>query len=249
MMRDLLEPSGKTDITKYCATIDGAIGGKQGLFPKVPIAIIADEHIVMRQCLKVIFHHQSSLEVAADTGDGRVALELCRKLQPDIVITDLHLASLDGLDVIAQISRRWPRIGVLVLSGVISEARAAEALDAGAQAYVLKQSSVETLHKALASILRNREYVDERLSLAEVVALRHQKQSGNQADARNRLTSRERQVLKLIAEGEKNREIAEKLTISKKTVESHRMNLMQKLEAHNAAELSKWARRLGLMGE
>ncbi|RQS41754.1 response regulator [Burkholderia sp. Bp8986] len=235
-------------INRYsCA--EASAKGAPAVFSRPLKIIIADEHIIVRECLREVLQRHISIDIVADTGDGRIALEMCRKILPDIVIMDLILQSLDGLEVIAHIKRRWTGIRVLVLSGLVSEARAATALNAGASGYVLKHSNFGAILEALNAIQQNRNYIDGHLNMSEVLALCQNAARGHREDARGRLTSRERQILKLIAEGEKNREIADKLAISFKTVESHRMNMMQKLEAHNAADLSKWARRLGLIDE
>ncbi|MFL9989173.1 response regulator [Paraburkholderia sediminicola] len=227
----------------------GTVGGERGAGEpyRASRILIVDEHRVVREGLKAILPRYLNLEVVADTGDGYEALKLCRTTQPDLIIMELSLSSLSGLDMIALVRRRFPQVRILVLSGRLSEEDAASAMDAGAYGYVLKQSGIETLKDALVAVLGGRCYIDPQLKMDEILALRQQGTFERRHEARNRLTVRERQILKLIAEGERNKEIAEKLTISKKTVESHRTNMMQKLEAHNAAELSQWARRLGLI--
>lgn len=211
--------------------------------------LIADEHAVVRDGLKALLERDQNLKVIGEAGDGYVALELCRALCPDVVILDLYLPSLGGLEAISLIRRRFPRVRILVLSSVFSEERAAAALDAGAHAYVLKASGIATLNTAIAELSAGLQYLDPMLDVHQVNSMRRSNPDAKKGDSKARLTPRERQILKLIAEGERNRDIAERLTISKKTVETHRLNMMQKLNAHNAAELSQWARRLGLMSD
>ncbi|WP_185733865.1 LuxR C-terminal-related transcriptional regulator [Burkholderia sp. Bp8986] len=206
-----------------------------------------DEHDLVREGFKAILLRYVNLEVIADTGDGYEALKLCRTLHPDLIMMELSLSSLSGLDVISLVRRRFPKIRILVLSGRLYEDGAAAATDAGAEGYILKQSGIDTLKSALSTVLSGRCYIDPQLNSDEILALRRQGKFERRCEVRNRLTLRERQILKLIAEGERNKEIAEKLAISRKTVESHRANMMQKLEAHSAVELAQWARRLGLV--
>ena len=214
---------------------------------RVPRLLIVDQHSIVREGMKAILRCHTRIEIIGEAGDGYSALELCRTMEPDIIIMGLNLPALNGLELISLVCRRFTRVRILVLSGEISEQRAAAAFDQGAHGYVLKQSSIDKVKEALLAVQRGRTYIDPYLSVDEIFALRQQTGPGRREDAHNQLTARERQVLKLIAEGGRNREIAERLHVSKKTVESHRSNLMQKLQAHNAAELSQWARRLGLI--
>jgi two-component system secretion response regulator SsrB len=210
--------------------------------------LVVDDHAVMREGLKSLLRGNPALTVIGEAADGHDAVSACIKLNPDLVLMDLQLASLDGIDAIVTIRRRRPQTRVVVLSSLPSENRAAEALRAGAHAYVLKRSSLEKLLAALHAVRDNRAYLDPAINLDQVDAMRRSAVDGHpDAWAASGLTPRERQILKLIAEGNRNREIAERLSISFKTVETHRMKLMRKLDAHNAAELSQWARRLGLV--
>jgi two-component system secretion response regulator SsrB len=222
------------------------LAGHRPLIQKV---VIVDEHAVVRDGLKALLAAQADVLVIGETGDGYEALVLCRSMQPDVVIMDLHLPSLGGLELISLIRRRCPRVRILVLSGTVSEQRAAAALDSGAHGYVLKVSNIGTVKTALNELRKDAVYIDPLLSLQQIAGMRETGGEARGANTKWRLTQRERQILKLIAEGERNRDIAERLTISQKTVETHRLNMMQKLQAHNAAELSQWARRLGLMSD
>ena len=173
-------------------------------------------------------------------------LAACRAHRPDIVVTELQLPSLDGIDAIRTIRRRWPDTRILVLSATTTEIRVAEALNAGAHGYVLKRSSSDTLLKAVHALRAGQQYIDAALNLGQIESMRQQTIKVGTRVSSASLTTRERQVLKLIAEGGRNRDIAERLTISQKTVETHRLNMMQKLDAHNIAELVQWAHRLGI---
>ncbi|VWC63911.1 two-component response regulator [Burkholderia lata] len=147
---------------------------------------------------------------------------------------------MDGIDVIHQLRRRWEALRIVVVTASTEEHRSRAAVAAGALAYVLKQSPRHILLAALQHAALGKSYIDIAL---KVEAL----DTGGRARGETSLTLRERQVLKLVAEGRRNREVAELLSISLKTVETHRLNLMRKLDAHNAAELSNWARRLGFL--
>jgi two-component system secretion response regulator SsrB len=181
------------------------------------------------------------LTVAGEAEDGQQAIALCRALQPDLVLMDLNMPLL-GVSALSLIARRWPAILIIALTSTVSEHNAALALEAGAVGYVLKRSRREDLLQAIAQVRLGKIYIDSGLDAAQVMALR----GGGQA-AGISLTGRERQVLKLVAEGARNRDVAEILCIGLKTVETHRLNLMRKLDAHNAADMTQWAYRLGLL--
>jgi two-component system secretion response regulator SsrB len=147
---------------------------------------------------------------------------------------------MNGIEVISQLRRRWPALVIVVFTADAAEFRAREALDAGASGYVLKTGSKETLLTALATTVRGERFLDPALDRTLICA-------ASDSSERTVLTGRERQILQLVAEGARNRDIAEKLNISIKTVETHRLNLMRKLNAHKAVELANWAHRLGLV--
>ena len=208
--------------------------------------LLVDDHQLMRQGVRALLASCSNIEVVvAEAADGRSAINACREFQPDVVLMDLSLPEIDGIESLRLIRRRWPEIRVLALTSVGEERRAAEALDAGAHGYVLKRSSGEALIAAILGSNHESCYIDPALDASQVAALRGDT-SGNCGVV---LTPREKQILKLVAEGSRNRDIAEKLIISLKTVETHRLNVMRKLNAHNAAELAQWARRLGILDD
>ncbi len=210
--------------------------------------VLVDDHAVMREGLKsLLTKADPTVDIVGEAADGHAAVHACLQLHPDLVLMDLQLRSLDGVDAIATIRRRWPCIRVIVLAGLHSENRAAAALRAGAHAYVLKRSNLEKLMAALHAVRQDMAYLDPDIDLEQVDAMRRAEGDDGGHLAAAGLTPRERQILKLVAEGHTNRRVAERLSISLKTVETHRMNLMRKLDAHNVAALSKWARRLGLV--
>ncbi|AQY66422.1 response regulator [Pseudomonas veronii] len=207
--------------------------------------LLVDDHAMIREGLCALLADVPELNVAGEAEDGQQAVAMCRALQPDLVLMDLNMPLLDGVSALTLIARRWPAILIIALTSTVSEHNAALALEAGAVGYVLKRSRREDLLQAIAQVRAGRIYIDAGLDAAQVMALRG---AGHTASGVG-LTGRERQVLKLVAEGARNRDVAEILCIGLKTVETHRLNLMKKLDAHNAADMTQWAYRLGLLGE
>lgn len=207
--------------------------------------LIVDDHSLMREGLRILLSEIPNVTVVAEAADGRDAITLCRSIQPSIVLMDLTLPELDGIEAIRQIHRRFPEIRILALTATATEIRAAEALNAGASGYVLKRSGKKELLNAIEAVIQGRVYLDPALDETQIEALI----TDPNKNTHHALTARERQVLKLVAQGNPNRLIAEVLVVSPKTVETHRLNLMQKLDAHNAAELTRWAYRLGLLND
>ncbi|RKT98825.1 DNA-binding response regulator [Burkholderia sp. Nafp2/4-1b] len=201
--------------------------------------LIAEDHPLLRLGLKNLLDTSPPLSVVDEVGNGLEVYRACQRLNPDIVLLDLGLPGMNGLDVIYQLRRRWRDLGILVVTAETAEHRAITALATGANGYMLKNSSKQTLLNAIWKVWRGQTAIDPALNLTQIT-------TKAAPDCSVKLTPRERQVLKLISEGCRNRDIAEKLTITIKTVETHRLNLMRKLDAHNAAELANWAHRLGL---
>ncbi|WP_279451957.1 two component system response regulator [Aeromonas dhakensis] len=202
--------------------------------------LIVEDHALLIDGIRNLLANQPRYVVVGAVSDGLAVYEACQRLTPDMVLLDLGLPGMDGIDVIHQLRRRWESLRIVVVTASSEEHRGREALAAGALAYVLKQSPQQTLLAALQHAAIGKRFVDPALKLETL-------ESAQSSGAETPLTLRERQILKLVAEGKRNRDIAELLSISLKTVETHRLNLMRKLDAHNAAELSNWARRLGLL--
>ncbi|ENY71218.1 two component system sensor kinase SsrB [Aeromonas diversa CDC 2478-85] len=202
--------------------------------------LIVEDHALLIDGIRHLLANQPRYDVVGAVSDGLAVYEACQKLTPDMVLLDLGLPGMDGIDVIHQLRRRWEALRIVVVTASSEERRGRDALAAGALAYVLKQSTQQTLLAALQHAAIGKRFVDPALRLETL-------ESSESSGAETPLTLRERQILKLVSEGKRNRDIAELLSISLKTVETHRLNLMRKLDAHNAAELSNWARRLGLL--
>jgi DNA-binding NarL/FixJ family response regulator len=208
----------------------------------VPIRIlIAEDQQLVRQGLAALLKAED-IEIVGEAEDGEAAVDMARSLRPDIVLMDLSMPVLDGVEATRRIKRVAPQIKVLILTVANCERRVAEALAAGADGYALKKLGHDELLAAITAVRSGKHYlgpglneeaVREYLDGADTVAVA--------------LTAREREVLRLIAQGLKNREIAETLSIAIKTVETHRTKIMQKLDLHNSAELATYAMRRGLI--
>lgn len=206
--------------------------------------LLVDDHAMIREGLRALLAGEAAITIVGEAEDGQQAIAMCRALQPDLVLMDLNMPLLDGVSALTLIVKRWPEIQIIALTSNISEQNAALALEAGAMGYVLKRSRRDDLLRAIYLVRAGKIYIDSGLDGTQVAALRN-----GQAVSGVTLTQRERQVLKLIAEGSRNRDVAQILCISLKTVETHRLNLMKKLDAHNSADIVNWAYRLGLLGE
>lgn len=204
--------------------------------------LLVDDHQMIREGLRALLAGVPELVVVGEAENGHEAIAQCRNLQPDLVLMDINMPLLDGVSAVGMVRKRWPEIRILALTSNVSEHSAIQALQAGAQGYLLKRSSRDILLGAIRDIRAGRTFIDNQLDVEQVRALRSEAGSASGIT----LTERERQVLQLVAGGARNRDIAELLCISLKTVETHRLNLMKKLDAHNAAELTQWAFRLGL---
>ncbi|WP_426117064.1 two component system response regulator [Pseudomonas sp. DSP3-2-2] len=206
--------------------------------------LLVDDHAMILEGLRALLADESELEIVGEAQDGHQAISMCRAVQPNLVLMDLNMPLLDGVSALTLISKRWPEIKIIALTSNVSEHNAALAFEAGALGYVLKRSRRDDLLNAISQVRAGDIYIDSGLDAAQVAALR-----SGQAVSGITLTERERQVLKLVAEGSRNRDVAQILCISLKTVETHRLNLMKKLDAHNSADIVQWAYRLGLQGE
>jgi len=205
--------------------------------------LVADDHGVVRKGLRLILERHDGLEVIGEAADGREAVRLAEELSPDIVIMDVGMPQLNGIDATAQILHRNPRAGVIILSMHSDEGYIVRALSAGAKGYLLKDSAEEDLIQAVRIVAQGRPFFSPRITqtlLDDYV--RQLRQKGLQ-DSYDLLTEREKEVLQLISGGKSNKEVATILGLSVYTVETHRTNLMQKLNLHNTAEIVLYAVR------
>jgi DNA-binding NarL/FixJ family response regulator len=203
--------------------------------------LIAEDQLLVRQGLAALLRPED-VEIVGEAEDGEAAVSMAWALRPDIVLMDLTMPILDGVEATRRIKRQAPQVRVLVLTIANCERRVAEALAAGADGYALKKLGHEELMAAIASVRNGRSYLGPGIDADQVRAYLEEGEGTPVA-----LTNREGEVLRLIAQGMKNREIADSLSIAVKTVETHRTKIMQKLDLHNSAELATYAIRRGLI--
>jgi len=209
--------------------------------------LIADDHGIVRTGLRLLFERIPDMEVAAEATNGRQAVRLAKELRPDIVILDIGMPLLNGLEAAAQIVRENDQIGVIMLSMHADESYILRALDSGAKAYLLKDKADDDIERAVRSVAAGRPFFSPSIAQALLEDyIRLMRERGVQ-DSYELLTEREREVLQLLAEGKSNKEAAAVLFLSPYTVETHRTNLMQKLNLHNTAEIVLYAVRKGIV--
>lgn len=210
--------------------------------------LLAEDHTIVRKGLRALLEGVASIEVVGEAADGREALAQVEQSPADVVLMDLTMPGLSGLEATRQIKERFPQIRVLVLTMHADEEYIFQVLRAGASGYLVKQAAPEELVAAIHAVYQGASFLSPTISKRVIDEYVRRAEEGVVTDPYDKLTPREREVLQLIAEGHSNREIAEQLTISIKTVESHRAHLMEKLDLHNTAELTRYAIRKGLIG-
>jgi DNA-binding NarL/FixJ family response regulator len=208
--------------------------------------LIADDHTLVRQGLRRILEGQQGWEVVAETGDGREAVRLAAELRPDVVLLDIAMPHLNGVEAMQQIERRVPGVRVLVLSMYSDEAYVTRAIRAGASGYLLKDSADTDLIKGITAVAQGKSFFSP--AAARVIVDNYARPAATGvADRFDSLSEREREVFQLVAEGYSNKEVAELLHISPATVETHRAHVMEKLDLHSTAELVLCAVRRGIV--
>ena len=207
--------------------------------------LLADDHQIMREGLKSLLGKRSSVEVIAEAENGIETLAIARREKPDVIIMDIAMPDINGIEVTRQLKTELADIKIIALSMHSDRRFVSEILKAGAAAYVLKQAAFEDLEKAIKSVMLNRTFLSADI-LESVVSDYVNQLSTSEYDAYRQLSDRERQVLQLLAEGNSTKEIAFKLHVSVKTIESHRQNIMNKLGIRTLAGLTKFAVREGL---
>lgn len=206
--------------------------------------LLVDQHVVFREAIRSLVDREEELSVVAEASDGRQALEIALRLQPDIVITELSTPRLSGIEVIRRLRQELPQVRLIVLSGHEGRNQVEQALRAGAVGYVCKSGSAKELMLAIDTVRNGRSYVSPVVAQHLVSALSGK---GGSDPAYEELTSREREILQLIAEGLSSKEIATELSVSTRTVESHRANVMEKLGIHKVSGLVRFAIREGFL--
>ena len=209
--------------------------------------ILADDHTVMRSGLRLLLERQPDFAVAGEAADGRAAVALAISATPDVVVMDVAMPLLNGIEATRQITTANPRIGVIILSMHSDESYVLRALKAGARGYLLKDSAEADLIKAVRAVHEGRNSFSPAISRMLLEDYIRQLQQRGEEDSYDLLTSREREILQLIAEGKSNKEIAALLNLSLYTVETHRTHVLQKLNLHSVPELILYAVRKGII--
>jgi two-component system response regulator NreC len=212
--------------------------------PKARILLVED-HIVVRQGLKALLSGEADIEVVGEADNGREALQRVSDLQPDLVLMDISMPGLNGIEATRQICQNHPGVEVVILSMHSNEEYVFQVLRAGASGYVLKQSDSSEVLTAIRAALAGGSFLSPPISRAVIDDYIHRAEARGRSDTLDLLTPREREVLQLLAEGLSNQEIADQLSISVKTVETHRGNMMKKLSVESKTELVKYALRKG----
>lgn len=207
--------------------------------------LLVDDHKIVREGISSLLKQYPDMEVIGEAADGRSALRLVKELSPDLVIMDISMPDLNGIDATRRINAEHPEIKVIALSMHYDKQFVSEMFKAGAEGYLLKDSAFEELEHAIRIVMDNKTYINPQIAGLVVESLASQSTHANH-QAFNLLTEREREVLQLIAEGKSTKQIASDLNVSAKTVESHRRQVMGKLNIRNVAELTKYAIREGL---
>ena len=214
--------------------------------PKYRI-VIAEDHTILREGLRALLSSTPDFEIVGEAEDGREAIRCVEKLKPNLILTDLSMPRMNGMDAIREIKRRAPGTKILVLTVHKTEEYILATLRAGANGYLLKDSTHAELLAAVRHVLSGKHYISPGISDKVLDGYLEGRKTLKTRTSWETLTQREREILKLIAEGYKNKEIADDLCISVKTVEKHRANLMEKLNLHNVQALTTYAIEKGLV--
>lgn len=209
--------------------------------------LLADDHKLMRSGLRLLIEQQPDLSVVGEAADGREAVALAKSLRPDVAVMDISMPNLNGIEAAQQITQSHAELAVIVLSMHPDESYVLRALKAGAKGYLLKDSAESDLITAVRAVARGKSFFSPAVSKVLLDDyIRKLKRSGAE-DAYDLLTPREREVLQLVAEGKSNKEVANLLNLSVYTVETHRSNIMQKLNLKGVPELTLYAVRKGII--
>lgn len=206
--------------------------------------LLAEDHVLVRAGIRALLQSLPYANVVAEAGDGQEALQLIIQLRPNIVLMDISMPHLNGLEVTRRIVKAFPDVRIIMLSMHMNEEYVLQALNAGAAGYLLKDSSIAELELAIRSVYEGETYLSPPVSkhIADYV-----RRVGSQTSMLERLTPRQREILQLIAEGKTVKEIAGQLSISAKTVETHRARLMKRLDIYDVPGLVHYAIRMGLV--
>ena len=207
--------------------------------------LLADDHTIVRAGIRALLEKIEGVQVVAEAGDGREALRLIKEHQPDVVILDVAMPVLNGLEVTARVTKEFPDVRVIILSMHTNEEYVWEALRSGAAGYLVKNAATAELELAINAVARGETYLSPPVS--KHVVLDYVRRVGGEQSLAERLTPRQREILQLIAEGHTTKAIADLLNVSVKTIETHRLQLMERLDIHDVAGLVRYAIRIGLV--
>ena len=208
--------------------------------------VVADDHTILRQGIKALLDNQEEIEVVGEAKDGREAIKAIEELLPDVILMDIAMPGLNGLEATRRIKKKFPKTKVVVLTMHTNEEYIFQILNAGADGYLVKETAFQDLISAINSVHRGEAFMSPSIS-KKVMTDYIQRAQGEERVGFDTLTTREREILQLVAEGNSNKKIAEVLFISPKTVETHRAHIMDKLNIHDRAGLIKYAIRKGMI--
>ncbi len=206
--------------------------------------LVVDDHAIMRDGIRALLDIYDEVEIVGEASEGKEAIEKTRELLPDVIVMDIAMPGMDGLEATRRITKKNPKVKVLVLTQYDNKEYILSTIKAGAAGYVPKRAVSSELISAIRAVYKGESFLYPSAAAALIEDYLRQAEGGEPYD---RLTAREREILKLIAEGHTSREIAEMLFISLKTVLGHRTRIMEKLDLHNRTELIKYAMRKGLV--
>ena len=223
------------------------IGGELKVMSQKVRIVIAEDHTILREGLRSLLSSNPIFEIVGEAEDGREAIRCVEKFKPDLILTDLSMPRMNGMEAIKEIKKESPATKVLVLTVHRAEEYILATFRAGADGYILKDSTYSELVMAVKKLLSGKHYISPEISEKVIEGYLEGKKILKSRTSWETLTQREREILKLIAEGYKNKKIAEDLCISVKTVEKHRANLMEKLDLHNIQALTTFAIERGIV--
>ena len=209
--------------------------------------VIADDHAVVREGVRLILSREPDIDIVGEAGNGREAIDLVAKTKPHVVVMDISMPEMGGIEATKRVKDAWPKVNVLALTMHEDESYVFQLLKAGASGYVLKRGAAQDLVQAIRSAARGEAFLYPSVARSVLQDYLNRIATGEDRKRYDGLTDREREVLALIAEGLSNQEIATKLFISIKTVQTHRTHIMEKLDLHNRAQLVRYAIRKGLI--
>ena len=212
---------------------------------KITQVLLADDHVLVRAGIRTLLEKIPNVKVVAEAASGREALEIVKTKLPDLVLMDIAMANLNGLEALSRIAKDFPEVKVMILSAHANEEYVIRALRGGAAGYMLKDSATAELELAVSSVREGKTYLSP--SISRTVIDNYLERMGDVVSPLEQLTSRQREILQLIGEGKNTKEIASNLEISVKTVESHRLQLMERLRIHDVPGLVRFAIRTGLV--